>query len=73
MKLLILLIITINIFAQELINNIKLSQEEINYLHNKKELKLCIGPDSMPFEDFGKKGEHIGLTTDYYKIFSKNL
>ena len=73
MKLLILLIITINIFAQELINNIKLSQEEINYLHNKKELKLCIGPDSMPFEDFGKKGEHIGLTSDYYKIFSKNL
>jgi signal transduction histidine kinase/ABC-type amino acid transport substrate-binding protein len=73
LKLLILLIITVNIFAQELTNNIKLTQEEVNYLSNKKELKLCIGPDSMPFEDFNKNGEYIGLTSDYYKIFSKNL
>ena len=73
MKLLILLIITLNIFAQEFTNNIKLTQEEKTYLNNKKELKLCIGPDSMPFEDFGKNGEYIGLTSDYYKIFSKNL
>lgn len=73
MKLLILLIITVNIFAQELVNNTTLTPSEITYLTNKKELKLCIGPNSMPFEDFGKKGEHIGLTSDYYKIFSKNL
>jgi PAS domain S-box-containing protein len=73
LKLLILLIIALNIFAQELINNTKLTPEEITYLSNKKELKLCIGPHSMPFEDFGKNDEHIGLTSDYYKIFSKNL
>jgi signal transduction histidine kinase len=73
LKLLILLIITINIFAQELTNNINLTSEEITYLSNKKELKLCIGPDSMPFEDFSKDGVYIGLTSDYYKIFSKNL
>ena len=73
MKLLILLIITINIFAQDFKNITALTLEEKAYLNNKKELKLCIGPDSMPFEDFGKNSEHIGLTSDYYKIFSKNL
>ena len=73
MRLLILLIITLNIFAQELGNYIGPTLSQLNYLSNKKELKLCIGPDSMPFEDFGKNGEYIGLTSDYYKIFSKNL
>ena len=73
MRLLILLIITLKIFAQDLTNINKLTPEEITYLHNKKELKLCIGPDSMPFEDFGKNGKYIGLTSDYYEIFSKNL
>ena len=73
MRLLILLIITLNIFAQELGNYIGPTLSQLNYLSNKKELKLCIGPDSMPFEDFGENGEYIGLTSDYYKIFSKNL
>ena len=73
MRLLILLIITLKIFAQDLTSINKLTPEEITYLHNKKELKLCIGPDSMPFEDFGKNGKYIGLTSDYYEIFSKNL
>lgn len=73
MKLLILLIITVNIFAQEFTNSTNLTPQEKTYLTNKKELKLCIGPDSMPFEDFNKVGEHIGLTSDYYKIISKNL
>ena len=73
MRLLILLIITLNIFAQELGNYIGPTLSQLNYLNNKKELKLCIGPDSMPFEDFGENGEYIGLTSDYYKIFSKNL
>ncbi len=73
MKLLLLLIITLNIFAQELANHIGPTLSQLNYLTNKKELKLCIGPDSMPFEDFGENGEYIGLTSDYYKIFSKNL
>jgi signal transduction histidine kinase/ABC-type amino acid transport substrate-binding protein len=73
LKLLILLIITVNIFAQEFTSSTNLTSEEKTYLSNKKELKLCIGPDSMPFEDFSKNGEYIGLTSDYYKIFSKNL
>ena len=73
MRLLILLIITLNIFAQELGSYIGPTLSQLNYLSNKKELKLCIGPDSMPFEDFGENGEYIGLTSDYYKIFSKNL
>jgi signal transduction histidine kinase len=73
LRLLVLLIITVNIFAQELADNTGLTLSQVNYLSNKKELKLCIGPDSMPFEDFNKNGEYIGLTSDYYKIFSKNL
>ena len=50
-----------------------LSNEEKTYLNKKKELKLCIDPDWMPYEMFDKHGKHIGLSADYFYYFSKKL
>ena len=52
--------------------DLKFSQNEIKYLKTKKEITACIDPDWMPFEAF-KDGKHIGLSSDYLKIFSKQL
>ncbi|MFA6191022.1 MAG: transporter substrate-binding domain-containing protein [Sulfurimonas sp.] len=51
---------------------IKLTSEEKDYLKNKKKITMCIDPDWMPYEGF-ENGEHVGLTSDYFKIFQENL
>ena len=53
-------------------NIVSLSKEEIKYLENKKVIKMCIDPHWMPFEMI-KVGKHIGITSDYVKIFSKKI
>lgn len=52
--------------------NIDLSLEEKNFLLEKKELKMCIDPDWMPFEKFDGN-THIGMTADYFKIIEQKL
>ncbi|MGA1931236.1 diguanylate cyclase [Arcobacter sp. YIC-464] len=54
-------------------NSLILSKEEKNYLKDKKSLNLCIDPNWLPFEKFDKNKNHIGLTKDYYEVFSKKL
>lgn len=49
------------------------NKEELNYLLGKKEIKLCIDPDWMPFEKLDKNGKHIGLSADIFDYFSKQL
>lgn len=49
-----------------------LTDEEYTYLQNKKEIKMCIDPDWMPFEK-NKNGTHIGMTADYIKILEKQI
>lgn len=34
---------------------------------------MCIDPDWMPYEKFDETGNHIGITSDYFKIFQKEL
>ncbi|QOY52403.1 ABC transporter substrate-binding protein [Candidatus Sulfurimonas baltica] len=51
---------------------INLTIEEKKYLTNKKKITICIDPEWMPFESF-KKGKHVGLTADYFKIFQTKI
>ena len=50
-----------------------LSKNEINYLTKKQRLNLCIDPDWMPFEKIDEKGNHIGLSKDYFNYFQEKL
>jgi len=52
---------------------IALSKDEEEYLRDKKIITMCIDPHWLPYEAFNKKGEHIGITADTFKILSKNL
>ena len=54
------------------LNNLNLTNSELIYLKQKKKIKLCIDPMWMPFESF-KKGKHIGITADYFKLLEKKL
>lgn len=49
-----------------------LTQEQKNYLNNKKQITMCIDPSWMPFESF-KDGEYIGMTADYFKVFKDDF
>ena len=54
-------------------NKNSLTKDEINYLKEKKKITMCIDPSWMPFEAIDEKGNHIGMVTDYFKIFEENL
>ncbi|MBU0632922.1 ABC transporter substrate-binding protein [bacterium] len=47
--------------------------QERDYLEQKKEIKMCIDPNWMPFEAFDMDGNNIGMTADFFKIFSKKI
>lgn len=56
--------------------NIKLTSltlKEKDYIDRKKEIKLCVNPDWMPFEKLDKNGNYIGIGSDYFEIFKKQL
>ena len=49
------------------------TKKQKEYLKDKKELFLCIDPNWMPFEKINEDGKHIGLSSDYFNIFRKEL
>lgn len=49
-----------------------LSEKEREYLRDKKEITMCIDPNWMPFEK-NDDGKHIGMSSDYIKLFQKTL
>jgi ABC-type amino acid transport substrate-binding protein/nitrogen-specific signal transduction histidine kinase len=53
--------------------SVELTDDEKQYLREKKQIKMCIDPDWMPFEKFDKNDNHIGMTADYYEMFRKSL
>ena len=53
--------------------NIQFTKIQKDYLDNKKTITMCIDPNWMPFEKFDKNGNHVGISADYMKLFSKNL
>jgi diguanylate cyclase (GGDEF)-like protein len=48
------------------------SKEEQSYLSRKKNIKMCIDPDWLPFEKI-EDGKHIGFSSDYFKLLEKNI
>ncbi len=56
------------IFAYD---NINFSGKEKEYIKKKKEIKVCIDPNWMPYEMLDKEGKHIGMTADFLKLISE--
>ena len=58
------------VYPLDKINNISFTQEEREYIKNKKYLKICVVPDSLPYSAI-KNDRHIGFIADYSKRISK--
>ncbi len=54
------------------VKTIELTLTEKNYIKHKKQIKMCINPNAMPFEKI-KNGKHIGMAADFFKIFQKDI
>ncbi len=68
------ILLTTILFSYEITNsNISLDKKEKDYLQNKKELKICLDPNWFPFEGFDKDGKYVGISSDYFKLFQKQL
>ena len=50
-----------------------LTTAQSKYLKTKKQIKICIDPSWMPFESFDRNGKYIGMSADFFKIFSKSI
>ena len=50
--------------------HINLSNTEMAYI-NTKSIKYCINPSGLPFEGLNEKGEHVGMSSDYYRLFEQ--
>lgn len=53
-------------------NSVKFTKQELHYLKNKPQIKMCIDPDWMPLEK-NENGMHIGMSADYFDIFQKSI
>lgn len=49
-----------------------LNDKELDYLKNKKVLKMCIAPDWMPYEK-NDHGNHIGMSADFITLIQKDI
>ncbi len=52
--------------------HIELDKNEIAYLDTNV-IKYCVNPSGLPLEGLNDKGEHIGMSSDYYNVFEKIL
>ena len=48
------------------------TDEENSYLKGRKEILMCIDPNWMPYEKIDD-GQYIGMTSDYMRLFSKQI
>lgn len=54
-------------------HQLEFTEQEKAYLETKKQLKLCIDPNWMPYEKISDRGQHFGITSDYFNIFQKRI
>ncbi len=52
---------------------IRLSSQEKAFLNQRQAISACIDPDWPPYEMFDDKGQHIGISADYFTLFSQRL
>ncbi len=50
-----------------------LTQNDKQYLEKLAHISICSTEHNMPFEDFDKNNNHIGMASSYFKIFKKEL
>ncbi len=48
------------------------SNEEQNYLKQKKEIRVCVDPDWMPYEAI-RDGKYVGMSADYIRIVESTI
>lgn len=60
-----------NIIVDNLINKIKFTNTQTQYLKDKKSINFCIDPNWMPYDKIDKHGNYIGISSDFIKIFEQ--
>jgi polar amino acid transport system substrate-binding protein len=50
-----------------------LTEQEKQYVKEKKVLKMCVSPDRLPFEKINKEGAYTGIASDLIKIISQKI
>jgi signal transduction histidine kinase/ABC-type nitrate/sulfonate/bicarbonate transport system substrate-binding protein len=60
------------VYYDKKIKNLKFSEKEKEYLENKKEIKICVVRDFMPYSDF-QNGKLIGIIADFMNVVEKKL
>ena len=59
-------------YAQS-IAQIDLTNAERQYLQTKGQIRVCVDPDRMPFDGLNEKGEHDGLSGEYFELIARIL
>jgi len=57
---------------RELGHGVTFTDEQMHYMVNKKQIRLCVDPDWMPLEAI-KDGKHIGISADVINKFRTQL
>jgi polar amino acid transport system substrate-binding protein len=66
-------LLALNPVIAQSVNDIGLTQAERDYLNVKKVLRVCVDPDRLPFDGVDEDRQHVGLSKDYFDIFSHML
>lgn len=53
-------------------SKLKLTPHEQEYLIQKKDIKMCVDPNWMPYEKI-QNGKHIGMSADFIKLIEKSI
>ena len=60
------------IFDINSLNGFTFSQEEMNYIGKKDNIKMCVIPNSMPYSDI-KDGKAVGFVADYISLIENKI
>ena len=60
------------VYTKHLGDSFFLNEEEVEYLHNKGPLKICVSPNWLPFEKI-KDDKYLGIAADYINLINEKL